>query len=89
VEVRRPGTVVPLLGGDKESVSIPIVAVFVLGYLAMIVVVLALMRSAKHADARAEREHEALVRSLSTRRTGRFAEREDPARERVPLRRIG
>ena len=73
--------------------SLTIVAVFAAVYITVLVVVMALLSAAKRADARAQREHEALVRSLTTREPGRFTTREDPATERAPdrtpLRRIG
>ena len=65
------------------------IATFAAGYVAVMVLVLALMKAGKRADARAQKEHEAFVRSMTPRPSTRFARREDPAREDAPLRRIG
>jgi hypothetical protein len=73
--------------------SLTTIAVFAAAYVAVLVVVMALLTSARRADVHAQREHEALVRSLTPRTSGRFAGREDriaePTPERTALRRIG
>ena len=78
--------------------SLPIVVVFVLGYLVVVVIALALLRAARRADDRADREYAALMRETAAPRSGRFAKRKHPARaepgadtarEQGPLRRIG
>ena len=65
------------------------IAAFAAGYLAVVVLVLALMRAGKRADARAQHEHEALVRSMTPRASARFTRQEDPDREIAEPRRTG
>ena len=69
--------------------SLLTIALFALGYLVVVLFVLALLRAAKRADESAEREYEALARSLlEDVQVVRLGDRA-PVRERARRRRTG
>jgi hypothetical protein len=69
--------------------SLLTIALFVLGYVVVLVVALALLRTAKHADEAADREYDAAVRSLTRDPSFRVIGEHDPDREIVLRRRTG
>lgn len=66
-----------------------IVVAVIAGYLFLVVVVLGMLKAGKRADARDERHHEDLVRSMTPPASARFAKQEDGSREVVRMRRSG
>jgi hypothetical protein len=66
--------------------SLLVVSAFVIVYVVLVVFVLALLRASSQADEAAERDHRALVRSMSAPVPPRF-EREDEREPEIVVRR--
>ena len=69
--------------------SLTTIAVFALGYLAVLVLVLSVLATAKRADERAQEEHDALVRSMTPEAPPHLASVDDLAHPSVLRRRTG
>jgi hypothetical protein len=70
-------------------VSLPTIALIALAYVALLVVIIAVLRAAGRADDRASREYEKLARPPAPRKVRRFASRKSADRKRDKLRRTG
>jgi hypothetical protein len=70
-------------------VSLITIVLFAGGYLAVVALALSLFACAKRADQRAQREHEALVRSMTGRFSRQASGREDSVRDLVSHHRTG
>ena len=67
--------------------SLTTIALFALGYLAVLLVVICMLVAAKRADERAHEEHDALVRSMTADCVAPERSGHDPDRKLVSLRR--